>query len=77
MTHHVPLIHFQVTAVASSQVLKRLRQCAEIHRNLHDHDAILKVYGIMENTIDSRTFFTVLLEKAEGSLRDIIGANEE
>ena len=48
----------------------RFRECAEIHRLLHDHPAITKVLGIHE--IRDKNLFFLLLEKAAGSLRDII-----
>ena len=60
----------KVTSISamSPAALEKLRSCARIHRSLQDHCSILKIYG----TKQTNTFFALLLEKAEGSLRDIL-----
>ena len=58
----------------TEEELNRLMDCAEIHRSLHDHPNILKVLGIHVDTFKFTHTITLLLEKAEGSLRDVIGS---
>ena len=68
-------MYSQVTATLNDKALERLKECAEIHRYLHDHSSILNVYGVHiheDPAISTRKIFSLLLEKAEGSLRDII-----
>ena len=49
-------------------VMTRLKKCAEVQRHLHDHGSVLKVLGL---TVQEDCVI-LLLEQAEGSLRDII-----
>ena len=58
----------KITVTSSEDVVRRLTRCAEIHRSLHDHRCVLKVLGITQR--EDR--FILLLDKAEGSLRDVI-----
>ena len=60
-----------MTRKLDEEALERHRKCAEIHLSLHDHDNILKVFGIHYSILNG--VFRLLLEKAEGSLRDITG----
>ena len=53
----------KVTSRPTRQEAEKLLQCANIHRMLHDHWSILKVYGI----IDKRKHFVLLLEEATGN----------
>ena len=46
----------------AEEAVRKLLQCAEIHRSLHDHRCILKVYGVVRQD----PYFTLLLEKAQG-----------
>ena len=53
----------KVTSLPTKKEKEKLLQCANIHRMLHDHWSILKVYGI----IDKRERFVLLLEEAAGN----------
>ena len=66
----------QITTAMDGKALRRLQEQAEIHRSLHDHPSIIKVHGMHQRSSPSREF-TLLLEKGEGSLRDIIQPTEE
>ena len=55
------------------QGVDKLKRCAEIHRLLSDHPCIVKLYGIQQTPTELMLF----LEKAEGSLRDIISPETE
>ena len=61
----------KVTAATSVKALERLRDCAEIHRSLDEHPAVIKIFGVKRQD----TYFALLMEKAECSLRDIITPN--
>ena len=65
----------KATLIPSTQVLARLRRCAEINRSLHDHPNIINVHGI--HVDHSRKLFCLILEKGAGSLRDIIHPNSK
>ena len=58
--------------VTSEKSLERLIECAEINRSLHDHPNITKVVGIQFIEEQSSVSFCLFLEKAEGTIRDII-----
>ena len=58
------------TYVGSDEdIANKLIQCAEIHRSLHDHPAILKVIAIHYKAPN----LCLVLERVDGSLRDIFG----
>ena len=59
-----------MTSWTNEKQLKRLHDCAEINRTLHDHPSVVKVLGIHVDW-EKRRFF-LILEKAEGSLLDVI-----
>ena len=63
----------KITATTSAQVIARMIECAEIHRSLHNHRAILKVYGVQT----LKPYFVLFLEKAEGSLRDVLSPTSD
>ena len=60
-----------MTKNLSEEALKRHKICAKIHLSLHDHDNIIKVFGF--HFSGPENIFHLLMEMAEGSLRDIIG----
>ena len=44
--------------------IQRLKHCAEIHRRLHDHPGVIKVYGAHLQ----KDNFVLLMERALGEL---------
>ena len=61
----------KITAMTSAKGRERLKLCAEINRSLHDHQNIIKVHGIQQG----KDWFTLLIEEALCSSRDIVAAD--
>ena len=65
----------KVTKTTNHEQLIKLHGSVDLHRRLHTHDSVLKVYGVKEikSELDSEdTQFVLLTEVAECSLRDIL-----
>ena len=61
--------------MTNEKSLERLIECANIHRSLHDHPNITKIAGIQ--FLSDQSQFCLFLEKAEGSVRDIINPESD
>ena len=52
----------KVTSDPADAEREKLRECANIHRMLHDHPAVLKILGIL----DTDDYFALILEAGLG-----------
>ena len=62
----------KVTATTSVKALTRLRECAEIHKRVSEHSNVLQVYGVKHIKTSENEYFVLIMEEAEGSLRDVV-----